>query len=288
MSMLNKFCKILLLPLCCLFTMISQAQSPQFLVYYVQGNVTRAADQKQIQLKKGDKLLNGDVVNIATASQLVLIYKNYNSIKLDRPGRVKLANIAKQNTQAKPSFITAYLHFVWNELFEGKPDAEQQLQNIGAVSRGRGEKLPVRLDTINYLDGRLKIKLDNDASPILLRIIDTTLKVVAKANVQSNSIGLDDLAGRLKAPGVYYWSLSAYKVRQPGYYLKLWDKPSYQCTINALLQNVIKTTPAETAYMQGFVMERYFFLAEAAKYYKLAIKLNPGNKQYHLANERFL
>ena len=65
------------------------------------------------------------------------------------------------------------------------------------------------------------------------------------------------------------------------------DKVAYQKKVIFILKNVIKTTPAETAYMSAFLLEKNHFIVEAAEYYKQAYALEPVNLIYKNAKLRF-
>jgi len=266
--------------------------TPDFVVYYAQGNVKKMNMPEKGALKKWAKLYSKDMVSLGSHSQLILICKNFHTIKLDRPDTVRMKALLSRCTENKSSFIVSYFHFIWDELFDKKPDPQAYLHNIGAVSRSSGaDRMYLFIDTINYLSGDLKIKFNASADSLTLKAFDNPIhsKSLVTMNIPSDNFHIDSLASRLKAPGVYYWNVSGLQPpRKSRCYLKVWQKKAYADIVDSLLKTVVKTDPAETAYMAGFVLEKNAFLYEAAKQYRLANKLEPGNKIYRSAYSRFL
>jgi len=279
----------------CFFMIGTKQGTPDFKVFYVQGKVKKINQPNTFMLKKGSKLMDNDMITIASGAQVILICKKFNNIKLDKPDTVRLRNIESKCSERRPSTLSAYFHFIWDELTGEQPDEQDYLHNIGAVKRNRGradeKQTTLFLDTINYLNGDLKIKFADTGNSRILKCYDTKLHdhLVTRISIKANDFDFDSLATRIKATGVFYWTVTGLQLQpKPGFYLKIWRDKEYHQAVDSLLNTVIKTGPAETAYMAGFVLENNCFLTGAFKYYALAHKLDPQNKIYKTAYSRFL
>ncbi len=268
------------------------APTPDFVVYYAQGPVVKMNSPKKGVLKKGDSLYSKDMLGLGPRSQVILICGNHHAIKLDKPDTVRMASLLARCADDKSFFLVAYGRFIWDELTGQTPDPRDYFHNIGAVSRGaRMDRMPFAIDTINYLRGDLKVMLNTRAASVQLMAFDSPTQgnPLVTMNVRSGGFHLDSLASGLKAPGTYYWNATGLRLpRKNRCYLRIWQKKAYDNAVDSLLKTVLKTEPAETAYMAGFILEKNGFLLEAAKHYQLANKLDPENKIYRSTYSRFL
>lgn len=268
------------------------AVQPDFVVYFAKGKVLKIKKENSQPLKKGDKLFAADNVSLPVNAQLVLICSNYNSISINKPGVVKLSALLSQCNKSRSTFTTAYLHFIWDEFNteKEKPSAEDYMNNVGAVSRSKLFKMNIHPDTIYYYNGELNISWKTKKKDLTAKVFDSpaTDDAINQLSITGNRFKLGRLIAALKKRGIYYWGL--YEGNSPvagNYYLRVLSKSAYIKKVNALTGTALVTSPAETAFMKAFVLERNYFLFEAAKYYSKAALLEPANKFYKAAKSRF-
>jgi hypothetical protein len=268
------------------------AQQPDFVVYHVTpGKVYKINPPRHVLLKDGDKLYQSDWISIPQNAQALLVCQSNKCLRLYKADTLKLSGLVASCVQDKPSVLASFFSTVWNSV-TGKDESENDETNNGVISRGNSDlgKLNVSPDTINYLSGPLKItwatsKIVNVRFYKQVNAADPIKEFDAK----TNSIRLDSLAAGLQRPGVYYWSVNTVRNQNaPRFYLRLWQQQQYQQAVQLVLKTVIKTSPAQTAFMSGFLLEKAGFPAEAGKYYKKAFTLKPTNKIYKTFNARFL
>jgi len=272
------------LALMLVFQSAHAVQPPDYIVYYAQGKVKKMSGAVPSYLKKGDKLYGTDMISLSKGAQVVLICKQYNIIKLDKPDTLRLNALDGRCGINSSMAVVAYCKQIW-----GENDGRQDMNLYGAVKRGNGYTLPFDVDTINYLTGDLKIKWGQGNDTLLLKVFnDASHTSSFKGRVLSGNFHLDSFASKLRSPGVYYWTVSNHHPQKSArYYLKLWEAAAYKQAVDSILNTVTKTSAAETAYMSGFVLEQNYFLTAASQYYQLAHKLRPGNKVYGAAYTRF-
>jgi len=283
-------CFIMLLLLCAAPVKLA-AQQVDFKVYFVKGQVKKINPPKTYTLKKGDALHESDWVSISAGAQLVLICKNYNSLKLFKADTVKLSTLAAQCARPSNSYTVAYLRYVWDELKDNDVDAQNYMHNVGAVVRGEPQlKLNFNPDTINYSVGPLNLSWEGkDQVTVKFYTAPHLGKVVGLYHFYGDHLPLDSLFAKLNGAGVYYWSMSnTNESNQPRYYLRIWPQQAYQAAISDMIGQSVATDKAETAYMTGFILEKAGFTAEAIKYYRMACDLDQNNKIYRTSLTRFL
>ncbi len=245
-------------------------------------------------LKKGDQLFAKDLLVLGEGSKLLLICSNYQIIQLSKKGNYPVKKLVAQCKQAT-SYSSSYFKYVWNELTHphGKPEQEPEsyMKNVGAVSRGCNEvALAMQVDTIHYYSGTLPLvwwaAYEKPVAAVFEQAMDgeavQKITLAAKEPLQLTQL-VKDLS-----PGTYYWQIMGEQGSGcERKYLKIWNKASYLKAVQALLGFVPESSPAETAYAKAFLLHEHHFLAEALPYYKLAVKLNPGNSIYRTSLNKF-
>lgn len=265
------------------------AAGPAFIVFYNSGKVVKSGKEKTVVLTKGTQLFATDVVTVPESAQLVLVCSNFSVIQLKTKGVYKISALLAKCNQQQTSASSAYFKYVWHSFAhahtEPAKDPRTYMKTYGAASRGRVFKLAV--DTINYLNGELRIGLKPTAL-VNVEVFNapTDGKLILTSQL-SNRINIDSIASKLAKPGVYYWNFAT----QPSptrNVLKLWNAKDYQVAIQRIINNAVPSDAAERAYLTAFTLEEKRFLIEAVKYYQKALALEPNNQIFKDACQRFM
>jgi hypothetical protein len=273
----------------------AQAKQPDFKVYYVKGNCTVQQNGKTVKIKKGDELASGQNITLARKSQLVLIHKSFTTIQLLEPGVFEVSQLAKSIETKPSSKITAsYFRYIWDELnsHHDSPenDPRRYMVNTGAASRGCLVSTSLDVDTIYYNHGQLPVywKAANKISHAGFYDSENEGILLLKQKLSGGPVAIDSIAAGLKKEGVYYWEITGEDGNGCSrFFLQVLNNEDYNQKIQNILSAIVPATPAQTAWMKGFIMEENHFLAEAFYYYKEAIKLDSKNKVYKKAINRF-
>ncbi len=268
------------------------AAPPDCIVYFVKGKVVKAG-AKPTTLKKGDQLLNSDQITLADKAQVVLITKSYATVQLQKPGTFKLNTLT--TSAAQTSLTSGYFRYIWNE-FMSHHDAPEKnpihyMKNKGAVSRGMPiVQTAIDVDTIYYSTGRLPLYWKSEPGSSFVSVYKDEYegKLLYKEKLNSNLVLMNEVVSKLQSPGIFYWQITAENGSEGDRnYLQLLDSADYRKRIDALLKNIVVTTPAETAYIKAYILEENHFPAEALQYYQQAFQLAPQNLIYQKSQNRF-
>jgi hypothetical protein len=274
--------------------MVVHAQDTEFVVYFTKGKISKTGSRSKT-LQKGDRLVSADVLQVPDNAELVLICKNYNTVKIKTKGRYTVQNLLTKCSQQPTSFTSSYFHYIWDELthVHGSPEKDpmKYMRNTGAVSRGCAMvQTSVPVDTVHYAAGNLPIYFKTAHKRPHVNIYNDVQEgvLLVKETLSNDPIQMELLMPKLKEEGEYYWQITdADGTSCERNYLRFWNGSEYQAAVNQLLNSVIATQPAETAYMKGYLLEEKHFLAEAFTYYQLAVKLDPKNTIYKKTLSRF-
>jgi hypothetical protein len=274
-------------------TQSCMAADISFVVYYSKGSVVKKSSGAL--LKKGDPVYSHEMLSVGFQSNVILVCSNYKIIQISKKGNYPVKNLLSQCNKNQTSYTSSYFEYVWNEFTHphGKPekDPEEYMKNVGAASRGCNMVTThIKLDTLNYAFGKLPVYWIASHNKPYASVYNHPYDggpLVKVLLIKNKPIQLETLTKGLK-PGEYYWQIT----EEDGSgcernFIKLWDRVVYQQALNRLLKSVPVTSYAETAYLKGFLMEENHFLAEALKYYHLAVKFNPSNKIFKKSLAKF-
>jgi hypothetical protein len=270
------------------------AAPPDYIVYYVKGSCTRTAPAKA--LKRGDVLQAKDSVVLGDRSELLLLCKDYRLVRIAKKGSHILERSAP--CAVETSSVTAtYFKYVWEELktVHGSPEKNPRhyMRNKGAVSRSGCPAVFTALstDTIYHCSGDLDLlwrtaitapwlsSFPDDHDPLALKQVEL---------IPGTPIKTSQLARMVDEDSVLIWAITEKKTDVcDRKYFRLLSAANYRERVQILLQQVIVTTPAQTAFMKAWVLEENHFPAEAMKYYAKAVKLDPKNSTYKSALKHF-
>jgi hypothetical protein len=267
-------------------SLVCRAAEIAFVVYHSKGIIVKSSSK--IQLKKGDKIYLHEMLSLGNQASLILVCQNYQVIQLNKKGNYPVKDLLEQCKQKQSSYTSSYFEYVWNELTHphGKPEKnpEAYMKNVGAVSRGCNTvSTTINVDTIFYGGGKLPLywaaSFRKPQGGVFEQAYDGS-PLVKKALQLKQPIQMGEWTKDLP-PGEYYWQITEDNgTGCERNYLKLWDSKAYQKEVARLLETVPVSTPGETAFLKGFLMEENHFLAEAIKFYGQAAKLDTKNKIY--------
>lgn len=285
---MTKFIKLLAI-LLLVFAVKTFAADPAFIVFYNSGRASKTAAGKAVVLKKGDHLQSEDQIVVPEKTQLVLVCANFAVLQLKIKGNSSVKSLLTQCNQKAVSASSAYFKYVWNSFSHAhkapEKDPKAYMKTYGAASRGKGLITNLNTDTIKYYNGALTLSW----KPVKL-VKSEFFKEASTGSAilitqASNYVSLDSVAAKLK-PGNYYWDMQGQQSAKRKY-LQIYTKTVYVTAISTILKSIVASSPAEKAYLTGYVFEEKRFLAEAAKYYQQALKLEPNNAIYKETVARF-
>ena len=285
--------KLLLIIVFFLLSSLSRGADISFVVYHGKGVVTKTSS-KQL-LKKGDKIFFEETLLVGDKASLILICSNYKVIQINKKGSYSVKGLLNQCNKEQANYSSSYFKYVWEQLTHphGSPEKDpgEYMKNVGAVSRGCDMVATnIKLDTLNYSSGVLPVYWRSSFKKPEARIYDVAIDggALVKINLTQNTPLQTSALFKNLEPGIYYWQITADDGTScERNYVKIFSASGYNTGINAILRDVPVTTPSETAFSKAFLMEENFFMAEAFKYYELAMKLNPANKTYKNSLLRF-
>lgn len=282
-----KLCTILLLGV----SFKTFAVDPAFIVFYNSGKAIKLIEGKSVALKKGDHLQSDDQISIPEKTQLVLVCANFSVVQLKNKTKFTVKSLVSKCDKLVTSASSAYFKYMWNSFAHEHVAPEKNprsfMKTYGAASRSSNVVPKVSLDTIIYYNEPLNIGW-LPAKSIQIIIYDKVVegKIVATIG-EAKSANINLMATQLKRTGTYYLDMVGEKnVNRK--VLKIYTKAKYQIEVAKILNNVAMTSPAEKAYLTGFMLEESRFLVEALKYYQRAKQLQPNNSIYIATVNRFI
>ncbi len=142
--------KLSLLLFTIIFSLAATAAQNQFVVFSISGKAEyKTSGSKNWQRVKARTPLNkGDKLKLDNGAELILLYKEYKTLKLKKKGRYKIDKLIAQVKKTKASESTAYLKFIWKEFNKKHKNAKDYhtdyMKTKGGVDRG-GCTMPIML-----------------------------------------------------------------------------------------------------------------------------------------------
>lgn len=297
MKHITRFCLVLLSVFISGYFSQVKAEGPDFIVFYLKGKAHKNVNGKLLEIKRGDQIFSAENIHLSDKSELVLICRNYATIRLKAAGKYAIKNLLLQCRRDEKSLTAAYFKYVWSEFTHphGAPEKspKEYMKNTGAVVRGHALfTFNVATDTIHYYDGCLALRWQEDFKNLNLAVYDASSagRILWKGKADG-VLRIDSIATFLPGKGkIYYLELSdGLGRKEKRKHLQIWDAALYNKAIRDLEDKAsqVPADRAESLFLTGFLMEENHFLAEAAKYYKQALEMMPANKIYQQAVSRF-
>jgi len=264
------------------------------MVYQLKGQVSIAG--KKAALKTGNKVAASAQLVLAKNSSVTMICPSYYTFSITTAGTHALNKLADQCNKTTSSVSRQYFEYVWEQFTHPHASPESQhrhyMQNAGGVSRGCpgiDNEMP---DTINYTGGKLTLNWKTSVSPgsILLYVrrndpgpaeTEATSRMVA---VDSGKIPLSQLKKAWKLGQSYSWAIGVKNNEAcESKIINYIDPLQFKKKEAALKKLIVKSNPAEEAFMMGFLLSAARYYDAATAWYEKAVKLAPGEKRYSAA-----
>lgn len=142
--------KLSLILFALLISIGSFAAENEFVVFSIKGKAEyKAANSKDwLPVTAKTALNQGDKIKLQNDAELVLLYKEYKTLKLDKKGSYKVSKLAEEAAKKKADESTAYLKFIWKEFNKKHKSPEEYhtsyMKTKGGVDRG-GCTIPLML-----------------------------------------------------------------------------------------------------------------------------------------------
>lgn len=261
------------------------------MVYQLKGQVSIAG--KKAALKTGNRVAASAQLVLAKSSSVTLICPSYYTFSIATPGTHALNKLANQCNKTTSSVSRQYFEYVWEQFTHPHASPESQhrhyMQNAGGVSRGCpgiDNEMP---DTINYTGGKLVLNWKTSVSPgsILLYVqrnnpgqteTDATSRMMA---IDSGNIPLSQLKKAWKFGQSYSWAIGVKNNEACESRIINYIGPAvFRKKEAALKKLIVKSNPAEEAFMMGFLLSAAHYYDAATAWYEKAVKLAPAEKRY--------
>lgn len=125
-----------------------------FVAFSLKGKVQhkqKATDKGWTAVATKTQFYKGGIVKLNKGDELVLLHKNYKTVKLTKPGEYKIENLIKEAEKQPTDESTAYLQFIWKEFNKSHSDAESYhsdyMKTKGGVERS-GCTRPIMLTPV--------------------------------------------------------------------------------------------------------------------------------------------
>lgn len=194
------FCFAFLLSFSLLFE--TQASS-DLLIFNADGNVALTRDNISIEKLQGEKLLEGDILNISDGN-ITLINLNNKRITIDKPGNYTYKDVSLLMQKAEASLTNRYFIFVWKKM----NTENKQVNKPGGVVRGEGiETYP--FDSAIVLSDSIEFLVTNRPDIEYSLIIKSEKFKVLDQYEISNSLVIATSDFDDGNTGKYYWQIEA-------------------------------------------------------------------------------
>ena len=270
--------------------LLTAAQTNQFMIYSMKGQVMVNESGKETKAKVGQLLDPNASLDVGNNSIITLICNQLNLFSINKKGKHVLTSYKDSCYKNNGSFTGNYLKYVWAQMShkQESPTKNRKLfmNTIGAVSRSVNNIwIDPRLDTIIYADGYFPLawKSYAEADRFDFYMYDNISKgkVLFADSTADMQVALNTLQHIFK-PGYYFWS-AAVKGQQneERKVIKIVTKEERDALIKQLI-NIVPAyeSEAETAFRLGFQLEEAHYLADAYQYYQKAATLQPDQPVY--------
>ena len=265
--------------------LFATAQSNQFMIYSMKGQVSITENGTETKAKVGHLLSPGASLELGVNSVVTLICDQINLFSINKKGKYNLASYTDSCKKNYGSFTGNYLRYVWAQMSQKQtsPGTNRKLymNTIGAVSRSVNNIwIDPRLDTIIYADGYFPLawKSYAEADRFDFYMYDSPTKgnVLFTDSTLQMQVPINTLQHLFK-PGYYFWSAAVKNQQNEERKVLKIVSVAERDQLVKQLRNIIPAyeSEAETAFRLGFQLEEAHFLADAYHFYQKAATLQP-------------
>lgn len=272
--------KTLFIFLCLCCGLLAGAQD-SILVYQVKGKVYLLIDNKQKELKTGNKFSGRHGrLEVEKGSSVVLINSSYQSAEFTT-SQPMIYVLKTFGTKKETDVTRKYFAYVWEQFTHphGSPENNRRkyMTNAGGVARGcPGVDAAHLPDTIFYTGKSLRLGWNNSlpAGRLHFNLRRMDLPEDSARRIAADTALFLPLQQQLKAGATWHWSLQIDRQPACAEGVIVYVTPEeYQRREQVLRREVIASDPAEAANMLGFLLESSGYIDAAQDYYRLAERL---------------
>lgn len=261
----------------------------EFVAFSLKGKVqykNKAADKAWTAVATKTPFYKGAVVKIGKGEELVLLHKNYKTIKLIKAGEYKIDNLIKEAEKQPADESTAYLQFIWKEFNKKHKDAEsyhsEYMQTKGGVERS-GCTRPLMLTPVygeKKHSENVTLTWAQDSGTTTYTVVffdneneDTKL---LELDVKGTSLTLSAQTFWFRPGKTYYWV--AYPKGKPNcarYTFSIIKDEEAQAFLSGIAKQLETYTVTALDYVKAASqLEEAGYMQEAGEYYKSAMVLS--------------
>lgn len=290
--------KIFILLSAIVFAIATQAQANgddnEFVAFSVKGNVEhKAADGKtweKVTTKTGFQ--KGGTIKLDKDAELVLLHKNYKTIKLTDKGHHKIDKLIIEVGKTPTDESTAYLQFIWKEFNKKHKNAEsyhrEYMQTKGGVDRS-GCRRPLMLspaygEKLFAPDFTLTWEKDSGVNTYTVVFYQDELEDIKllEFDVAGTSVTLSAQTFWVRPGKTFYWV--AYPKGQPNcarFSFEIIKEEQFnKLLVDAQTQFDKSEKTALDAVKAGSMLEEAGLMQQAGIYYYKALELSEFASEY--------
>lgn len=265
------------------------AQSNQFLVYSVKGNVMISQGSTDTKAKTGAMLGGAEKIKLPAGAAITIICNQKRIFTLNKQGSHSLS-ADSCTTSPHRSVSENYLRYIWSELTRSKGTPEKNrkafMSNVGAVSRSINNVwIDPRLDTFYYVVGNFPLSwksyVETDSFDFKLFADADGNSELFSRTTSKKHVDIAEIGNIMKTGKTYYWTAMVKGENNDELKLiKIWDAMGFGMYQEMLEIMMVYESEAEKHFRLGFILEEDHFLAEAYNHYLKATQLAPENTLY--------
>ncbi|MGV3597950.1 MAG: tetratricopeptide repeat protein [Bacteroidota bacterium] len=275
----------------------------EFVAFSLKGKVqykAKAGDKTWTAVATKTPFYKGAVVKIGKGEELVLLHKNYKTIKLIKTGEYKIDNLIKEAEKQPADESTAYLQFIWKEFNKKHKDAEsyhsEYMQTKGGVERS-GCTRPLMLSPVygeKKHSENVTLIWEQDSGTTTYTVVffeneneDTKL---LELDVNGTSLTLSAQTFWFRPGKTYYWV--AYPKGKPNcarYTFSIVKKEEAEKVVADVASTFEKSakTPLD-AVKAATILEEAGYMDEAGAYFLQAMTLSNYAEEYKIIYSSWL
>lgn len=290
----NSMKKIAILLCIIAISLVAQANDNEFVAFSVKGKVEhKAADSKTWEIvTTKTAFYKGGTVKLEKGAELVLLHKDYKTIKLAEKGNHKIDKLILEVGKTPTDESTAYLQFIWKEFNKKHKNAEsyhrEYMQTKGGVDRS-GCSRPLMLspaydEKLFSPDITLTWEKDSGVNTYTVVFYQDELEdlKLLELDVVGNSLTLSAQTFWFRPGKTFYWvAYPKGKSNCARFTFKIIREEEFNKLLVSAQTQFEKSekTPLD-AIKAGSMLEEAGLLQQAGQYYYKALELSEFANEY--------